>query len=310
MAIIPFVQTSGFKLLATAHLEKSDYSVVLYLLNCVASGLNEILTTEAELASLIGFETDEIIDSLERLRSRKFIKIKVGDKHSLHHHPQEHTSLSIQMEFDTTNWVISHDEDGRHNVDATIYPFRRSTGAELRVLDGEDSRNAARGRSKTWERVLKAFCTNRSLDDNEVEAARKDAQLLTEAHSVDQVLLVLRHFGVRIPNLNLLASSWQHYLDIFLEETQHVDLIDMRQKHIEMDQSIRSRALDLLETDSDLTEEEKQVLEILSKHRNPRRQLFWAYQLRSRYPHLAPFFAENAEVMIPVTTGGTIVPKR
>ena len=45
MKIDDFVQKSGLKILAMAKLKKSEYSIVLYLLNCVASGLDSIITT-------------------------------------------------------------------------------------------------------------------------------------------------------------------------------------------------------------------------------------------------------------------------
>jgi hypothetical protein len=121
---------------------------------------------------------------------------------------------------------------------------------------------------------------------------------------------MIRHFGLRIPTLSLLASSWQHYHDIFENETQKVDLLGARQKHQELDLKLRSQAEALLAADDqNLTEEERGVLNILLRHRHPRRQLFWAYQLRSRYPGLTSFFADNVSLMLSVTSGGMIVKK-
>ena len=309
MAIIPFSQQSGFKLLATAHLEKSHYSLIMYLLNCVASGFEEILTTESELSSLIGFTEEEISEALITLREKKLIRIKVGD-YNYNNHNTAHTSISLTMEFDTSKWKLQDKATKDQASDAIIYPFRRGGKADFRVVEGEQSAKNPSQRDKTWERVLNAFCTNRSLDDEEVEQATRDAQLLAEAHSIDQILLILRHFGERIPTLSLLASNWQHYLEILVQETQHVDLIGARQKHIELDQLLRTRAMEVLQESQELSDEEKQVLTILGKHRYPRRQLFWAYQSRSRYPSLQDFFENNKEMMIAVTTSGTIVPKR
>ena len=59
-----------------------------------------------------------------------------------------------------------------------------------------------------------------------------------------------------------------------------------------------------------LNDEEVTVLEILFNHRHPRRQLFWAYQTRSRYPNLKQFFEDNSFLMLPVTSSGAIVKKR
>ena len=160
----------------------------------------------------------------------------------------------------------------------------------------------------TWRRVLESYLQNRSVDDDEIEQAESAAKILVEVHPVDQVLLMLRHFHLRIRTLSLLASSWQHYQELFESETQKVDMLGARQKHQELDQKLRSHgeAL-LLSSESQLSDEERTVLNILIKHRHPRRQLFWAYQLRSRYPNLSAFFADNAALMLSVTSGGTVV---
>jgi hypothetical protein len=131
--------------------------------------------------------------------------------------------------------------------------------------------------------------------------------MLVDTHPVDQILLMLRHFGARIPTLSLLASSWQHYQEIFEDETQKVDMLGARQKHLELDDKVRQQAQALLENNAELTEEERTVLNILIRHRHPRRQLFWAYQLRSRYTNLASFFADNVGLMLSVTSSGAVV---
>ena len=121
---------------------------------------------------------------------------------------------------------------------------------------------------------------------------------------------MIRHFGLRIPTLSLLASSWQHYQEIFEAETQKVDMLGARQKHQELDDKLRVQAESLLsQGEGSLSEEERGVLNILLRHRHPRRQLFWAYQLRSRYPALTSFFADNVGLMLSVTSGGTVVKK-
>ena len=157
--------------------------------------------------------------------------------------------------------------------------------------------------------MLDSFVQGRSLDDDELEETERASRTLVDTHPVDQILLMLRHFGGRIPTLSLLASSWQHYQEIFEQETQKVDLLEARQKHQEQDTRVREQAQMVLERrdDHDLTEEEVTVLKILIKHRHPRRQLFWAYQARSRYPHLESFFADNAPLMLAVTTHGNVI---
>jgi hypothetical protein len=51
-----FVGESGLKVLAMARLSQCEYSVMLHLLNCAASGLDELITTERELSVLIGYD--------------------------------------------------------------------------------------------------------------------------------------------------------------------------------------------------------------------------------------------------------------
>jgi frataxin-like iron-binding protein CyaY len=149
------------------------------------------------------------------------------------------------------------------------------------------------------------------LTDHEIEEVEESARVLVDTHPVDQILLMIRHFSLRIPTLSLLASSWQHYQEKFEDETHKVDLLDARQKHIELDLQLRDAAKHVMERaeDLELTEEERTVLQIIIKHQHPRRQLFWAYQTKSRYPNLSAFFADNAPIMLPVTSSGTVVKK-
>jgi len=132
---------------------------------------------------------------------------------------------------------------------------------------------------------------------------------LAEAHPIDQVLVIVRYFGQRIPTLSLLASNWTHYTELYEQENQKVDLFEVRQGQLELDQKVRDAASLALERRAslELSDEEMQILEMLSEHRHPRRQLFWAYQQRIRYPKLQSFFADNHALMLPITHNGQIV---
>src|SRR5262249_3593853 len=141
----------------------------------------------------------------------------------------------------------------------------------------------------TWKRILEAFLEGRdNLDETEVQNAERDAKILVDTHPVDQVLIVTRHFGTRIPTLSLLATAWHHYQTLVEEETEKVDILEARHKHIELDHRLRDSVELLLQQkqDNKLNEEEVGLLEMLFNHRHPRRQLFWAYQSRGRYPNL------------------------
>ncbi len=307
-----FTKQSGFKVLALARLSQCEYSILFYLLNTSVSGLENIITTETELASLIGYDDDTLRVALGELAGKNIVRLHYGDVSGP---DPDKSSLRIAMQFDMTRWIMNYELEAT-SQDAIVFPFRRQGHANLQVFDGQKKdRGAALKKivgedQTTWQRVIDSFVTGRSLDDEEVDQVAGAAHVLVETHPVDQVLLMIRHFGMRIPTLSLLASSWQHYQEIFESETQKVDMLGARQKHQELDQKLREQAGALLESGAngkELTEEEKTVLQILKKHRHPRRQLFWAYQLRSRYANLSGFFADNVGLMLPVTTAGTVV---
>ncbi len=311
-AVRRFIKESGFKVLALARLSQCEYSVMLYLLNCAVSGLDQFITTEAELASLIGYDDQTLRATLGELAGKNMIRLHYGDVLG-----SDNTSLRIGLQYDMSRWILAYASDATSH-DAVVFPFRRQGGgAALQVLDGQKrdrmntkKQDADANGEKTWRRVLESYVQSRSLDDEELNHAENASKILVETHPVDQVLLMLRHFGLRIPTLSLLASSWQHYQEIFEAETQKVDLLGARQKHVELDNRIREQTTALLaKDDTNLTEEERTVLQILLKHRHPRRQLFWAYQLRSRYPNLTSFFADNVGLMLSVTSSGSVVRK-
>lgn len=305
-----FMKESGFKVLALARLGQCEYSIMLYLMNAAISGLDQFLTTETELASLIGYDDDQLRAALGELAGKNMIRLHYGDTLS----NGDSASMRIGIQYDMSKWVLAYDVEATSR-DAVVFPFRRQGQAKLLVVEGQkkDPREAAakkaEGEGATWQRVLESYVQGRSLDDDELVQAEESAKILVDVHPVDQVLLMIRHFGHRIPTLSLLASSWSHYQEIFEAETQKVDMLGARQKHQELDQKVRDQATALLEKGEDLTEEERTVLQILLRHRHPRRQLFWAYQLRSRYPNLSSFFADNVSLMLSVTTGGSVVKK-
>lgn len=299
-----FLRDSGFKILAFARLSQCEYSLMLYLLNCSVSGLDQIITNEMELASLLGFDVASVDTAIAQLNKRGMLRLSFSDQR----HPGEKSSLRIGIQYDTSTWE-HYFATNATSSDAIIYPFRRQGAAILQVLDGQKGEKQDRSKAPTWKRIIDAFMQDRFVEDRETSALDEAAKVLVETHPVDQVLLMLRHFNQRIPTLSLLASSWQHYQELFEEETQKVDMLGARQKHNELDDKLRDRVKSILDQikEEDYSEEELSVLRILSQHRHPRRQLFWAYQLRTRYPKLADFFHENAGLMLPVTTSGAKV---
>ncbi len=310
MSFQNFINASGFKVLAMARLSECQYSLVLYLFNCTVSGMGELITTENELASVVGYDEETVRESLEELSARRIVETKYKNAN----HPRERLSMKLKVNYNVSTWAQTYQEDA-DSTDAIVFPFRRGQAIKLVHSDNTKEHDpkcpTIIHTEETWERVFNAFKQGREVEEESYQLIKEDARMLIETHPVDQVLLVLRHFGDRIPTLSLLASSWQHYQHLFAEETQKVDLAEARHKHLEQDHRLHDAVEILLNQASDLNleEEEKSVLNILFNHRYPRRQLFWAYQARSRYPNLKKFFDDNKHLMIPVTSSGSIVKK-
>lgn len=305
MKLKEFSMQSGFKVLAMARLSQTEYSIVLYLINCSASALDEVITTDSELSSLIGYDEVETRKALENLSNRKLIKVKYGQPHA----NPDIDSLRLGMHFNTKDWHLDFNEDVTYN-DAVVFPFRRKGESPLHLLNDPNSESNLQVKKKaTWFRVYDSFVQDRDFTDEEIDQTEAAAKMLIDTHPVDQVLLIVRHFRDRIPTLSLLASSWQHYQELLETETQKVDLLGARKKHLEIDENLRKAAKDFLNSEfsTELKDEERNVLDILIKHQYPRRQLFWAYQTRSRYPNLNAFFSDNASLMLSVTNSGKLV---
>lgn len=306
-----FMSESGFKVLAMARLGSCEYSICLYLLNCAVSGMHELITTEKEFASLIGTEESLLHEAMQNLINRNIVAVKVHDTHT--NQPKNRQSLRIGIQYDVHLWELNFDKDVTSH-DAVLFPFKREANVHyLHDRDQSDITPTIKHPLPTYKRIMEAFLEGRDeVSEQERVNAERDAKILIDTHAVDQVLLMIRHFGTRIPTLSLLASAWHHYQTLFDEETEKVDILEARHKHIELDHRLRDSVEILLQQKSDLrlNEEEVSILEMLFNHRHPRRQLFWAYQSRGRYPNLSEFFSQNSFLMLPVTSSGNVFKKR
>ena len=313
MKMSQFIQKSGFKVLAMARLSECEYSITLYLMNCSVSGLDQIITTEAELASLTTYEEEEIAKALESLATRHMIRAHYSDPVNGYSTPP---SIRLGFQFDMSRWQLEYEDDANSH-DAVVYPFLRSKKAHLEVLPQDKrspeggGRGLVVGQKEAWTRVIELFAQGRDLNEEETESNTISAKILTETHPVDQVLLLQQHFGQKIPSLSLLASNWDHFQELFESETQRVDMVDARKKHQELDEKLKISSKKWLEGADQfgLTAAEINILKLFIRHRHPRRQLFWAWQVRSRYLNLEAFFAENSSLMLAVTSSGTVVKK-
>lgn len=306
-----FLRESGLKVLAVSRMNSCEYSVVMYLLNAAMTGLENLITTENELGSIVGHSPREVRQAIEELEARHIIKSRYGDGSQA----PKFQSLSLGVQWDLSRWKLGLKEVPTHH-EAVILPFRRGF-PKLSVVEGkrhEDHSDKpvihkAHSDEDTTQRIIDAFSRGRDLDEHERKINKQVAEALGAAHPVDQILVMIRHFDHRIPTLSLLASNWDHYVEQYEHEHQKLDLFGQRQKQHELDQKVREAAQHALERREqlDLSDEEMQVLDLLANHRHPRRQLFWAYQMRIRYPKLNGFFTETHSLMLPITQSGTVV---
>ncbi len=297
-----FMHNSGFKVLAVARFSQCEYSILLYLINCAVSGLDELVTTRSELASLIAYDIPSVSHALLNLDERKIIRYKYSDATNS---PDDQSAMRVAINYDLQKWKLDFEEDLSVS-DAIVFPFRRA-GRSLQMLEKPSNDEQL----PTWERVVESFTTFHDLEASKIcrDDLIEKAKVLVDTHLVDQVLLLLRHFGERITDLSLLASSWKHYVEMFEEETMKVDFSSARKKHLEQEQALQKRAKDYLDQAlvKQLNSEEVSVLKIIIHHRHPRRQLFWAHQARTRYPNLMQFFNDNEDLMLPLTMAGQMV---
>ncbi len=292
MKLNQFMKESGFKVLALARLQPCESSLLLYLLNCAVTGMEEISTTHTELASLIGYEESMLSSCLTNLVSRKMVRLTLSEA--------KVTVLKLSFEFDMHIWV----HDDLTPKDALVFPFIRHKKFLEQVPKLHSSPVEA-----PWERILTEYAKTKKLLKGDLKNDEKSAHLLVETHPVKQVLLMLHHFGEKIPSLSLLASSWQHFQEMYESENQQIDFQDARKKHHELDEVLRRHARQCLAAKKTigLSEDEEAVLKLILNHQHPRRQLYWAYESRERYEKLKTFFIDNAELMLSVTTHGTVV---
>lgn len=314
--ITRFFRESGLKVLAISNLNACEYSILFYLLNCAMSGLDNLVSNESELASIIGHSPLDVRAALEHLTGRGIIKSHYGDGTQT----PKLQSVSLGMNWDMSKWKLMENAEAlnRDHHEAIIFPFRKGS-PHLQILEGR-RHDAQQDRPiihkhvpelEAWNRVFESFARGREMDEHEHKTTQKVAKTLALAHPIDQILIMIRHFGQRIPTLSLLASNWEHYVEQYEQEHQKLDLFEVRQKQTELDQKARDAATSLLErrVNLELSDEEVQILELLAGHRHPRRQLFWAYQQRIRYPKLASFFADTHDLMLPITQTGQVVKK-
>jgi hypothetical protein len=309
-----FIANSGFSVLALAKLSPCEYAIFLFLFQRAAMGLDQMISNERELAQVLDFANDDITAGVKKLAQLHLIKVHYGHHdHTLESHP----SLYLQIQCDLDRWILNpharNEKVGVWNSSADdeqekvgVLNLKKKAPKAPAVVAGGKS-------SATWKRIYQAFTQyhedgeDRSLQ----QKSRPAAESLVARHPVDQVLLMIHHFGQRLPSLSELLKKWEHYQELFEQETQQIDMDQAREKHGELDTTLRGRISSWLNNakERELTSEEIEVLRMIEAHRFPRRQLFWAYQARSRYLNLREFFEENMPLMLAVSSSGVVLKK-
>ncbi len=299
MQLNKFMKDAGFKILALSGLSSPQYAIVLYMINCAASGMDEIQTTHSEFSSLMGYNEDRLREALISLAEKNIIRLLPGENSM--------NSIKISFEFDIHNWNIRQTQNLTPR-DALVFPFLSQKGRRDKPILQKLHESS---QAEAWETILNAYLEEQDSELVDLPTETKAAHLLSETHPLSQVTIIIKHFGKRIKSLNLLASSWQHFQELFENETQKVDFEDARKKHHLLDEQLRTYAKEHLDMahQNNLSEEEVAVLKVIVYHQHPRRQLYWAYQFHERYPQLQKFFTENANLMLSITTHGTHIKK-
>jgi hypothetical protein len=125
------------------------------------------------------------------------------------------------------------------------------------------------------------------------------AEALVATHPHEQIADIIQRFPQEIRSLGLLLGAWLHFSQKrdLAERAERPALLDEYRKQAEdADGRLRlasRRMLKLLHAGRiELSSDEEVLLHVLHEHEVPRRQLYWALRMRSRYPALADFFSE------------------
>jgi hypothetical protein len=295
------IKHSALKALSLAKLTSTEYSIILYLMNCIASGFSKIVLTQKELTNLIDLSEPLVKESLLSLEEKNIIKIRYVE--NANPRIEEH-SFVLGLEMDIRKWKVQSSKY-QTVVEAIVYPLSRKNSSHL-----ESIHSAEIDKEDKIEKVVSTFCKGRTLLEKKKQETRKAASDLIEMYPLEGIVLILEHFSRRIKSLGFLVSSWQHFEELYEQETQQVSFTQAKFKHLEKERILKQNIKKILENSNSLSKDEIEVLNIIANHKHPRRQLFWAYRVKHKYKGLSDFFSENSHLMLAVTTSGHVLKKK
>lgn len=307
MKLSNFWERGGFKVLAVARLGSCSYSLVLYVLNCFAAGIDEIVSSTVELSILLGVPERQVKLAVEELSESNILS--VSKKHE--------KTLVLKINLDPEKWKnlrsspepskrMLGDAKNLHSlvpqkkINSKVKPVKVSLSSEEALIfpkKMETKNNKIKNENKNLDeeinKILEIFA---KYHNNKIDLKKEAnfAKLLLENHPSDQIISLIHFFSKEIPSLSMLVGAWFHYMNKYREETSDVDDLNaFRKKHEVFDEKIRYLATSELKKiqkeKKSISADEELLLHILIRHEHPRKQLYWALKARERYPALKTF---------------------
>ncbi len=307
MNLRDFWELGGFKVLAVARLGSCSYSLVLYVLNCFAAGIDEIVSSTGELSILLGVPERQVKLAIEELSESNILSIT--KKHG--------RTLVLKMNLDPEKWKNLRSSPERNkrmlgdaknlhslvpqkNINLKTKPIKVSLSSQEALMfpkkvisKNKKSKDNDINQNAEIKKILEAF-TKYQKNSIDLKKESNFAILLLENHPTDQIVSLIHFFSKEIPSLSMLAGAWFHYMNKYREETADVDDLNaFRKKHSDFDEKIRNLAsfeLKKIQREKkNITADEELLLHILMRHDQPRKQLYWALKAREKYPGLMVF---------------------
>jgi hypothetical protein len=296
-----FGERGGFKVLAVARLSSCSYSLVLYVLNCLVAGIDEIVSSTGELSVLLGVSEKQVKFAIDELSENNILSIT--KKHG--------KTLVLKMNLDPEKWKnlrsspernkrVLGDAKNLHsiipqkNLNEKPKPIKVTLSSHEALLFPNKKKTKHEGiHDEKLNKIIKIFTQNQK-NNIDLEKETDFAKLLLENHPIDQIISLINFFSKEIPSLSMLAGAWFHYLNKYREETAEVDDLNaFRRKHEDYDKKIRNLAYfelkKIQKEKKSISADEELLLHILMRHEQPRKQLYWALKAKEKYPGLIVF---------------------
>ncbi len=246
-----FIKNDGLKKLALMRLKSASFSLLIYLFNEVASGVDEIISSKKELSWLLGWTEKQIIEALDELQFCNTLQVTEGPGKPLRLRPQLNVELwnTLQSDAsdgkkpslgDATNLHSLHPSDvppQRNNmtlIDMQTFdepiPFRKSFRPESSPLKNNQEEfayqestlndlGAFREKNEAIDAKIK------QLASHEIEKIRHEKrsvttdedlllQILVKHHQPRKQLILALRSNLIYPNLKSFLCSAQIFAEI------------------------------------------------------------------------------------------------